>query len=123
MTRFAIALLLSVFVYALMPVAGAEPARCGPAGSDIRFVCDQTGPEDLAVVPGGQWVISPTMQGDGAIRLNSVRDNTTIALFPSASAKVRPDTTTYKSCPGPLDAAAQKVMKTHGIYLRPGSGS
>jgi hypothetical protein len=86
-------------------------------------VCDQSGPEDLAIVPGGQWVMSSGLQGNGAIRLNSVRDSSATVLFPSPSSKTRPDTSTYKSCPGPLDAAGQKAMKTLGLYLRPGARS
>src|SRR3954452_10456629 len=42
---------------------------CSALG-DVQFVCGQAGPEDLAVVPGDQWVIAGGDTGeDGALRL------------------------------------------------------
>ena len=44
-------------------------SRRGPGASrwgDIRFICDLTGPEDLAVVPGAEWVIASGEPGGGA---------------------------------------------------------
>ena len=35
-------------------------AGCDPLG-DVRFICNQVAPEDLALVPGGQWLISSGM--------------------------------------------------------------
>src|SRR6185503_4589256 len=32
-------------------------AGCDPLG-DVRFICNQVSPEDLAPVPGGEWLIS-----------------------------------------------------------------
>src|SRR6185503_19141693 len=69
-------------------------AGCDPAG-DVQFICDQLAPEDLVLVPGGDWVISSGMAAKGAIRAISVRDRATTVLFPAAAAKLRPDTRTY----------------------------
>jgi hypothetical protein len=94
-------------------------AGCDPAGP-VRFVCDQSGPEDLVAVPGGRWVVASGMGANGAIRLVSVRDRTSTVLFPSPQAKERPDKRTYSACPGPIDPAEKDAFKAHGLYLRPG---
>src|SRR5262249_53139164 len=96
---------------------------CDPAGN-VKFICDQLAPEDLVLVPGGDWVISSGMAANGAIRAISVRDRATTVLFPAAAAKVRPDTRTYPSCPGPLDpASAKNKIRAHGLYVRPGKNA
>ena len=71
---------------ALVPLWMAGPkaaGTCDPIGN-LQFVCDQAGPEDLAVVPGGQWVIATAYARDkGGIRLINVRDKTTTVVFPT----------------------------------------
>ncbi len=104
----------------LLQVGGTAAGPCDPAGN-VRFVCDQSSPEDLAIVPGGQWVIASGMGEKAGIRAINVRDSTSTMLFPAPSAKVRQDNKTYKACPGPLDAAGQAIFKAHGLYLRPGN--
>ena len=112
----------SVACALLLGIGGLRAAGCDPVGS-VRFVCNQAGPEDLFLVPGGEWVLSSGMVANGAIRLIRVRDKTTTVLFPSESAKVRPDTKTYNSCPGPLDPAEKDKFRAHGIYLRAGKNA
>ena len=68
----------------------ARAAGCDPIGN-VRFICDQIGPEDLVVVSGSEWVLSSGMVANGAIRLINLRDNTTTVLFPSATSKERPN--------------------------------
>jgi hypothetical protein len=106
----------------LLGTAGTRAADCDPVGN-VRFVCDQVGPEDLLLVPGGEWVLASGMTTNGAIRLISVRDKTTTVLFPTESPKIRPDTKTYNSCPGPIDLSARDKFRAHGLYLRPGRNS
>jgi hypothetical protein len=60
------------------------------------------------------------MNTNGAIRLISLRDHTTTVLFPSATAKERPDKKTYNTCPGPIGAEGDR-FRAHGLYLRSGS--
>src|SRR2546426_4496301 len=74
-------------VAALLLLGGVVKARaagCDPIG-DVRFICNQVGPEDLVAVPGSDWVLSSGMAMNGAIRLVSLRDNTTTVLFPAAA--------------------------------------
>jgi hypothetical protein len=102
----------------------AEPrgADCDSAGN-IRFICGQVGPEDLAVVPGGEWVISSGNVANGGIRLIRVRDKTTTVLFPTTPSKERPDRKTYGTCPGPIDPAEKENFRAHGMYLRAGKNA
>src|ERR1700682_2105175 len=106
----------------LMEIVGLRAVGCDPVGN-VRFVCNQAGPEDLFLVPGGEWVLSSGMVANGAIRLISVRDKTPPVLSPADSSKVRPDTKTYNSCPGPVDPAEKERFRAHGIYLRAGKNS
>lgn len=93
----------------------ARAAGCAPIGN-VRFICDQRGPEDLAAVPGSEWVLA---SGYGAIRLINLRDKTTTVLFPSATSTERPNKKTYDSCPGPIGSEGD-TFRAHGLYLRPG---
>ena len=114
--------LVGASICVLLRVGGTAAGPCDPAGS-VRFVCDQSSPEDLVILPGGQWVIASGMGDKGGIRLINVRESTSTVLFPAPSAKVRPDSKTYKTCPGPLDAAGQAAFKAHGLYLHIGKSS
>jgi hypothetical protein len=96
----------------------ARAAGCETIGN-VRFICDQLGPEDLAVVPGSEWVLSSRMVANGAIRLINLRDKSTTVLFPSATSVVRPNKKIYDSCPGPIGSEGDK-FRAHGLYLRPG---
>ena len=114
---------VGLFVTLLPPgIAGPTAQGCDPVGQ-IRFICDQIVPEDLLPVPGGQWVLASSMGANGAIRLISLRDRTTTVLFPAASSKIRPDTKTYSSCPGPIDLSNREQFRAHGLYLLSGKGS
>jgi len=63
--------------------AGPSAAACEPVG-EIRFICGVIGPEDLAIVPGSEWIIASGNQEGGRIQLVSVRDKTTTVLVPDA---------------------------------------
>jgi sugar lactone lactonase YvrE len=113
---------LSAACVLLVGAVGPRAAGCDPAGN-VQFICDQLAPEDLSLVPGGEWVISSGMAANGAIRAISLRDRTTTVLFPTVSSKVRRDTKTYPSCPGPIDPAERDKFRAHGLYLRAGKNS
>jgi hypothetical protein len=113
---------VSVACALLLGTAGSEAAACDPVGN-VRFICDQVGPEDLVPVPGDEWVLSSGYPTNGAIRLINIRDRTTTVLFPTGSPRVRHDRKTYSSCPGPIDLSQRDKFSAHGLYLRPGKGS
>src|SRR5215510_11697208 len=114
---------LGVVVILLMLTGNLESraAGCDPIG-DVRFICDQIGPEDLVAVSGTDWVLSSGMAANGAIRLINLRDKTTTVLFPSATSKERPNKKIYDSCPGPIGSEGDK-FRAHGLYLRPGQNA
>jgi hypothetical protein len=113
---------VSVALALSLASAGTRAAGCDPVGN-VRFICDQVGPEDLAIVPGGEWVISSGNVANGAVRLINVRDKTTTVLFPTAAPRERLDKKTYDSCPGPIDPAEKEKFRAHGLYLRPGKNA
>jgi len=104
-------------------LAGQDSDGCEPVG-EIRFICDLIGPEDLAIVPGDEWVVVSGNQEGGRIHLINVADKTTSVLFPTADRAEQLDAATYPSCPGPLEAAEldQDEFRAHGLYLKPGEG-
>ena len=110
---------------ATLLAAGQQGAACGPVGN-VEFICGQNGPEDLAVVPGNNWVLASAQQGmgpNGAINLINARTREVSELFPTASPRFRHDTTTYRSCPGPIDLRNREQLKTHGLYLKAGANA
>ncbi len=111
--------LLSLSVALVLGIAGPSAAVCEAVG-EIQFICDVIGPEDLAIVPGSEWVIASGNQEGGRIQLVSVRDKTTTVLFPTPARNERLDAATYPTCPGPLDPEETAAFRAHGLYLKPG---
>ena len=99
---------------------GATP--CKPIG-EIQFICNLASAEDLAIVPGSEWVIASGNREGGRLHLISVRQKVATVLFPTATRKERLDTTAYPTCPGPLDLEKPDVFRAHGLYLKPGQGA
>ena len=114
---------LGVFLALLLAAVSheAKAAGCDAIGN-VRFICDQVGPEDLVPVPGSEWVLSSGMLANGAIRAVNLRDKTTAVLFPSATAKERPNKKVYATCPGPIGNEGDR-FRAHGLYLRPGKNA
>ena len=108
-------------------VAGQNPT-VAPAGlpcdrvGEIQFICDLISPEDLAVVPGSEWVIASGNRAGGRIQLINVEEKTATALFPGPAQNGRLDADTYPSCPGPIDPSEGDAFNAHGLYLEPGQG-
>lgn len=116
----ALAALLLVFWSA--SGAAQAPAACDSEGLTL-FVCGQQGPEDLVLVPGGQWVVASSYGGMGGINLIRVKDRASFQGYPGQTPRERPDRQTYSTCPGPPDAAFRAKFLTHGLYLLSGAGS
>ena len=98
-----------------LPVPNAD---C-EAGGDVEFICNVISPEDVVAVPYTDLVIASGYQG-GGIHLISTRDHTRLQLFPTDHPRLRPDTETYPSCPGPIDPTEGDQFSAHGLSLRPG---
>ena len=101
------------------PTVAPSGLPCNTVG-EIRFICNLISPEDLAVVPGSEWVIASGNRAGGRIHLVSVRDKTATTLFPSATRSERLDAATYPTCPGPIDPNEGDAFNAHGLYLEPG---
>jgi hypothetical protein len=95
-------------------------AGCDAVG-EIRFICGVISPEDLAVLPGEEWVIASGDQEGGRIQLVNVEDKTATTLFPTPTPSERLDATTYPTCPGPIDPQEGDDFRAHGLYLTAGS--
>lgn len=100
-------------------VTGEVP--CDPVG-EVNFICDMVSPEDLAVIPGNEWVITSGAREGGRLHLLNVSEKTSTLLFPTPESEQRLDAETYPDCPGPLDLADPDVSRPHGLYLKPGEG-
>jgi len=114
MTRGLVVGMAAVALASIVAQVQPRGAGCDPVGN-LRFVCGLAGPEDLAVVPGGRWVIASGMAQSGGIRLIDMKDKSTTVLFPGASPKEQFDRSTYGACPGP---AKHEDFRSHGLYLR-----
>ena len=102
------------------PTVAPAGLPCEPVG-EVRFICDLISPEDLAVVPGSEWVIASGNRPGGRIHLVSVSDKTATELFPGDAPSERLDAATYPTCPGPIDPDEGDEFTAHGLYLKPGS--
>src|SRR5262245_13081523 len=60
--------------------AAAPPPPCVPGG---QYVCGQTAPEDLVLLPGGEWVIAGMYGGNGGIQVINTKDKTSTLAYPT----------------------------------------
>src|SRR5215207_9578000 len=80
---------------------GAVPPPCVPqAANGLQYVCGQTAPEDLILVPGGEWIVATAYAAPGGIHIINVKDKTSTLAYPKAGAKEQLDKKTYDTCPG-----------------------
>jgi sugar lactone lactonase YvrE len=107
--------------FAQQPPA-APPPPCQDT-VDIQFVCGLQAPEDLVVVPGGEWVIASAYAGTGGIYLIRTSNRMSTVAYPGAAAKERFDARTYKACPGAPDRGTKAKFQTHGLYLLSGDNN
>jgi hypothetical protein len=99
--RCRLLLVLLLAPYAL-GAGSIRAAGCDPDGK-VKYICGMIAPEDLIAVPRSTWVVASGYTAGGAIHLINTRTMATTQAFPAANAKLRQDSKTYPSCPGPLD--------------------
>jgi sugar lactone lactonase YvrE len=102
---------------------GPQPAPAPCVAGNTEYVCGQNAPEDLVLVPGGQWVLATSFAGSGGIQIIDVRERRSILAYPTAASKEQLDKKTYDTCPGAPDAEQKSMFRTHGIALREGRNS
>jgi sugar lactone lactonase YvrE len=90
----------------------------------VQYVCGQAAPEDLVLVPGGEWMVATSfVSRDAGIRIINVKDKTSTVAYPKDGAKEQLDKKTYDTCPGAPDAEQKATFQTHGVALREGRNS
>jgi hypothetical protein len=99
---------------------GRVAAACDPV-RNIKFICGLISPEDLAVLPGNEWVIASGDREGGRIHVIDVRSKTATAVFPTSNPRERLERTTYATCPGPIDPKEGNTFNAHGLYLKKGN--
>ena len=107
---------LSLAVVCLLGGAESVEAQCDPDGH-VQFVCGPVSPEDLIAAPESPWVIVAGAEDDGYLYATSTQDHRSMVLFPTATARLRPDAS-IGDCAGPLTEG----FRPHGLSLRPGDG-
>jgi hypothetical protein len=85
----------------------------------LKLICNQQAPEDLVVVPGGQWIVASAYTGSG-INLIRAKDMVSIKAYPVVGARRRIDEKKYPDCPGPPDTVPNARFTTHGLWIQPG---
>ncbi|MBL4820570.1 MAG: hypothetical protein JKY98_06225 [Gammaproteobacteria bacterium] len=105
-----------IAVCSLFVFAGSAVAACEPDG-EVQFVCGPISPEDLLVIPDTPWVVTSGYEAEGYLYLVDTRDHSYREVFPVASAKAEPDTSTYGAC---RDLPSTQ-FQAHGLGLRPGA--
>jgi len=112
-------LLLAVLLLAGTTLnAYAQAGDCTPGGG-YGFVCGLQNPEDLALVPGTDWIIASDMQAGASMQLINARTRAATPVYPGDTSRQQPDMQRYAGCPGAPDA---KTLSTHGLNLRRGQG-
>src|SRR6186713_1450216 len=114
--------LIALMVGTVAAVRAQQPPSPPPCtdNGDIQFVCGQQAPEDLVVLPGGQWVVAGAFSGAGGVNLIRVSDRVSTRAYPSPTVREMLDAKSYKACPGAPDAAMKAKFQTHGLSLREG---
>ena len=112
---------ITAFAQTPAPLPMTECTNASSVG--LKLICNQSAPEDLAVVPGDQWVVATAYAGTGGINLIRVRDHASVHAYPSMGARRRIEEKRFPTCPGPPDIPSDAKFTTHGLWLQPGPGS
>ena len=115
-------LFIPLGIAAQNPTVAPSGLPCGEAIGTVHFICNLISPEDLAVIPGSEWVIASGNREGGRIHLVNVQSKTATVLFPTANTDERFNSETYPACPGPLNPTDGNNFRAHGLYLKPGQG-
>jgi hypothetical protein len=113
----------SILLCAVLACGLTLPARAAcEADGKAEFICGLKSPEDLAHVPGSEWVIVSGMADaqshKGQLYAVNPRDKSFKTIYPVEGSKTRPDKKTYGACPGPL---ANGEFGAHGIDVKRGA--
>jgi hypothetical protein len=113
----------SILLCAALACGLTLPARAAcEADGKAKFICGLKSPEDLAHVPGSEWIIVSGMADAqshrGQLYAVSPRDQSFKTIYPLEGSKTRHDRKTYGACPGPLPNGE---FGAHGIDVKRGA--
>ena len=94
--------------------AAPTAANCAPAGG-LSFICGPKRPEDLAVLPGGRWLVASGIEEGGGLHLIDTRTKAWRRWIAPADGKADRRFTDCAAPPDPDRFAA------HGLALAPGA--
>jgi hypothetical protein len=114
-----VAFIAGTSLLTIVGVKSQQQSGCNAMG-DVKFICGPVAAEDLIEVPQSEWVIASGNGPGGAIHAISIKDLSTIKLFPTNTPQARLDTKTYNACPGPIDPAEAEKFRAHGLAIHPG---
>lgn len=95
----------------------AASASCLPEGG-FNFLCGIRSPEDLANIPGSDWIVASSFSTDGTGGLYAIdpKHPALRRIYPAAEAKAEPDLKTYPACAAPPNPAHFAAI---GLSIRP----
>jgi hypothetical protein len=100
---------------------GEDVKTCAIEG-DFRLLCSQNQWEDLQPVPDSEWVVASSING-GGLHLIHTKDKLDLAIYPAASARKRPDETTYGVCRHPPDNTPGSPLSMTGAAVARGKAA
>ena len=81
----------------------------------MSFVCGAERPEDLARIPGTQWLVASGFANGSGIKLVDIEAHTLRRWYTGEPAQIAQDAARYPDCAAPPDAA---LMNAQGMSLR-----
>jgi hypothetical protein len=115
---------LSILSFCVLASGATLPAWAAECEADgkARFICGLKSPEDLAHVPGSEWILVSGMADAqshrGQLYAVNARSKSFKSIYPLASSQPKHDRKTYAACPGPLPNGE---FGAHGIDIRRGT--
>src|SRR5262245_648764 len=79
------------------------------------FVCEADHPEDLARIPGTNWIVASGFAPGAGIKLVDTHARTLHRWYTGANSQIDTDKHSFPQCPSPPDAAA---FNAQGMSLR-----
>jgi hypothetical protein len=109
-------LLLGALLLGWSPAWGSQTpgSDCTPS-AQLRFICGSEHPEDLAQIPGSDWLIASGFSPGAGLKLVNVRQQTLRRWYSGSADEIGHDASAYPRCPGPPNPA---LLTTRGLSLR-----
>lgn len=107
-------LLLTTTACASVVESASAGANCAPEG-ELAYVCGALKPEDLASIPGTDWMIASGFAPGSGLKLVDTRQRTLRSWYDGAPEQVASDRERYPDCAAPPDPA---LFNARGISFR-----